>query len=175
MTLAYQVKKIVDPLYRRVMLMVSRGVVSLVKDSLKLQGLQVDLLDSETTDDIERFQEYGFSSVPLAGAECVVVHIGGNRDHGLVIAVDDRSKRPKNGEPGDSVMYGSTDGILIRIRGGEIRIGGDTGLNTLIDSRLIALFNLHTHTGVTAGTGVSGTPSVPLVEVTCATSVTKAK
>jgi hypothetical protein len=46
-----------------------RGVVQLADDGKKLQLLQLGALAGETIDNAEHFQPYGFSSVPLAGAE----------------------------------------------------------------------------------------------------------
>ena len=82
--------KLLDPLVRRVRNAAARGVVRLVNDEAKMQALQVGLLADETADGIERFQEYGFRSYPFAGAEAAVIFLGGDRSHGLAVAVDDR-------------------------------------------------------------------------------------
>ncbi|STV64150.1 Mu-like prophage protein gp45 [Klebsiella pneumoniae] len=50
---------------RRLRLMVDRALVRIVTDSLGRQNLQVQSLADETNDDVERFQNYGFSSVRL--------------------------------------------------------------------------------------------------------------
>lgn len=97
--------KLVAPLRRRVMLMVGRAVVRLVADGLKLQELQLTLLAGETLDGVERLQEYGLSSHPHPGAEAAVVFVGGSRNHGLVIAVDDRRYRLKSLQPGEVALY----------------------------------------------------------------------
>ncbi|WP_431477838.1 phage baseplate assembly protein domain-containing protein [Massilia eburnea] len=47
----------------------------------------------------------GFTSVPKPGAEGVVVFVGGNRDHGLVIAVEDRRFRLKGLASGEVAIY----------------------------------------------------------------------
>lgn len=87
------------------MLTVARGVVSLVNDDLKMQTLQLNLLKREIRNDLERFQNYGFTSKPHPGAEAVVVFVGGNRDHGLVLAVDDRRYRVKALQDGEVCIY----------------------------------------------------------------------
>jgi phage baseplate assembly protein V len=92
-------------LQRRVMGMIGRGVVKIVNDSLKMQGMQVSMLSDETRDKIERVQNYGFTSVPKEGAEAVVLFLGGNRDHGIAIAVDDRRYRLKGLESGEVAIY----------------------------------------------------------------------
>lgn len=92
-------------MHNRVMLTVARAVVSLVNDETKLQTLQVGLLKREIRENVERFQNYGFTAKPHAGAEGVVVFIGGNRDHGLCIAVDDRRYRVAGMEDGEVCIY----------------------------------------------------------------------
>ena len=82
--------RFMDPLVRRVRNSAARAVLRLVDDGRKMQSLQVDLLAGETADGIERFQEYGFRSYPFAGAEAAVIFLGGDRSHGIAIAVDDR-------------------------------------------------------------------------------------
>lgn len=97
--------KIISPLKRRVMLMVGRAVLCAVNDSSKIQLTQVSLLEGELRDQLERFQQYGFTSHPHIGAECAVVFLGGNRDHGIVIAVDDKRYRLKSLERGEVALY----------------------------------------------------------------------
>lgn len=101
------------PLYRRLLLLLSRGVVRLVDDGKGLQAVQVDLLKSETRDRLERFQEYGLSSVPHAGAEAVAAFVGGNRDHGVVLAVADRRYRVRGLTTGQVALYDSSGTCLL--------------------------------------------------------------
>jgi phage baseplate assembly protein V len=97
--------KALDELKRRVMMGVGRAVLAAIDDGQKAQSLQIELLDGETLDDVERFQNYGFSSVPFAGAEGVSVGVGGLRSHSIIIAVEDRRYRLTGGAPGEVVMY----------------------------------------------------------------------
>lgn len=82
-------------LRRAVANLLAPGVVLLVDDAKKVQELQVGLLAGETRTGLRRLQGYGFSSHPLAGAEALAAFVGGNRDHGFVIALDDRRYRMK--------------------------------------------------------------------------------
>lgn len=97
--------RIMRPLIMRVRLMVAKGVVELVNDSLKAQSLQVSLLADETKDDVERFQEYGFTSTPFVGAEVLFLSVGGNRSHGVAVCVTDRRHRPKDLTEGDVCLF----------------------------------------------------------------------
>lgn len=112
------VNRMLAPLSNRVRLMVARGVLRAVADSPKLQELQAELLAGELRDKLERFQNYGITSHPFPGAETVVVFPGGNRDHGLVIAVDDRRYRLTSLEPGEVALYDDQGQTIIIKRDG---------------------------------------------------------
>ena len=99
------VRRMIAPLAQRLRLMVSRGVVKVVNDALKCQGLQVELLSDELQDDVERFQEYGFTSTPFTDAEALFLSVGGNRSHGVVVCVTDRRYRPLSLNAGDVCLY----------------------------------------------------------------------
>lgn len=85
--------------------LVARAVLALVDDARKLQSVQVDLLDGETRADVERFQQYGLSSVPEPGAEAVMLAVGGSRSHMVAVAVDDRRYRPRDLKEGEVCLY----------------------------------------------------------------------
>jgi phage baseplate assembly protein V len=119
----------------RIVNMVSRFVLALANDATKMQAAQISILDSETRDDVERFQQYGFTSVPLPGAEGIVIFVGGARDHPLITNIDDRRHRMRNLEPGEVAIY-TDEGDFIHIkRGGEIHVKAATKL--YIDTPLV--------------------------------------
>jgi phage baseplate assembly protein V len=176
------IRRMIEPLQRRVMLMISRCVITAVDDTKKMQELQISLLDGETAGAAERMQMYGFSSKPLASAEGIAVSVGGNRDHVVVIAADDRRYRVKNLASGEVVVYNNTgasvtlkaDGSIEAVPAGSgtVKLGGTALLRKLIDSRFVALYNAHVHPDPVSG--VSGPPSVPISEATAATAKTEA-
>ncbi|EQB0736160.1 phage baseplate assembly protein V [Klebsiella oxytoca] len=109
---------------RRLRLMVDRALVRIVTDSLGRQNLQVQSLADENDDDVERFQNYGFSSVPPPGSEAIVVAVGGRRGGMVAIAVEDKGSRPRGGEEGDVILY-HQEGQIIRLKkNGVIEITG---------------------------------------------------
>ncbi len=113
------VQKLLDPIRRRLSNLVSRAVVTLVNDSLKIQGLQLRVLADEVLDNVERFQQYGFTSVPLAGAEAILLCLGGHRGHPVAIAVDDRRYRKKSLTAGETALY-TDEGDYILLKRGRI-------------------------------------------------------
>lgn len=110
-----QLEHALRPIRNSVRSTIARAVVHLVNDAKKLQLIQVGALAGETIDDAEHHQPYGFSSVPLDGAEAILVFPGGDRGHPIAVAVSDRRYRPTGGVPGEVVVY--TD------EGDEIRLG----------------------------------------------------
>lgn len=112
-------EKLLAPIKRRIAMMVSRGVVSLVNDALKLQGLQIAAFADETLDEIERFQQYGLTSHPLPGAEAIVLSLGGARSHSVVIAADDRRHRKTNLAAGEVALY-TDEGDMVLLKRGRI-------------------------------------------------------
>lgn len=117
-----QLNKITAGIGRRIRLLVSRGVVNFVNDSLKQQNLQVSLLADETADDVERFQNYGHSSVPPAGSEAIVLAVGGVRQHLVAVAVDAKGVRPVGLKAGDSVVYHLEGHNVLLTEDGVIRV-----------------------------------------------------
>ena len=101
--------KLLAPLSRRLRLMASRAVLSLISDATGMQIVQVKLLNGEVRDGIERVQNYGFTSVPLPGAEAIFLSLGGDRDHGIVITADDRRYRIKGLQGGEVAIYTDED------------------------------------------------------------------
>ncbi len=97
--------RMLEPLRRRVALMVRRAVISLVKDDNPVQVMQLKFFKTECRDGIERLQEYGFSSVPLPGGQALSVSVDGECGHDVVVATDDRRYRPRKQNPGDVMLY----------------------------------------------------------------------
>ena len=90
-------------LLNRVMMMFGRGVLRGVIDGGPRQQVQVELLKGEVRDDVEHMQNYGFTSHALGG-DCAVAFLGGNREQGIVLVVDDRRYRIAL-QPGEVAIY----------------------------------------------------------------------
>lgn len=87
-----------------------RGILSKVNDKKKMQENDSRLMHSEKRKGSERFQDYGFSSVPREptknkAAEYIGLMMGSSRGHMTVIKVDDRRFRLFGLENGESVQY----------------------------------------------------------------------
>ena len=96
-------------LVRRTRMMIGRCILAGVNDKAGIQEVFVRLLADESKDKIPHLQHYGFTAHPLPEAEAVTFFMSGNRDHGVVICIDDRRFRIKNLEPGEVAIYTDED------------------------------------------------------------------
>lgn len=161
----------------RVRLAIGRAVVSLVNDATKLQAVQVQLRADEVRDGAEHFQHYGFTSVPLPGAEGVGLAVGGSTDHLVVLNIDDRRYRKTGLAAGEVALY-TKWGDFILLKEGEIQIVHATKVtitaplvqvngNLQVSGTVVATGNVtgagkslatHVHGGVQAGGSQTGVP-----------------
>jgi phage baseplate assembly protein V len=135
---------------RRVAGMLVRGILRAAADDGGLQLVTLDLLHGEAKGRVQRFQDYGFTSHPLAGAEALAGAVGGDRAHLVAIRIDDRRYRLalSSGEvalyddlgqfvklgreglhlSGQNVLI-ETDGVA-RIAADQVEIRGETSVQT---------------------------------------------
>ena len=158
-------QRIARSLRRRVLLMVGRAVLALVDDARKLQVVQVQGLASETLDGVERVQQYGLTSHPHPGAECVVLALGGMRQHSLVIAVDDRRYRVTGLARGEVCLYTDEDApgsphriTLKRGRTVHVEAASVEITSASLTHNGVNVGATHVHTGVVAGPATTGVP-----------------
>lgn len=110
------------PLKNAIANLFARAVVKLSDDTKKCQTVQLEVGPDEIRADVERPQQYGFTSVPLDGAEAFVAFLGGKRDHGVVLAVEDRRYRIKGLTKGEVAIYTDQGDKLVFKRGGTIEV-----------------------------------------------------
>lgn len=110
------------PLWRRVQSMVGRGLVTRVDEGEDLLKIQARLFAGELRDRVHVLGHYGFASSPEAGAEAVVVFLGGGRDNGVAVSVDDRRYRPTDLQPGEVRVYSRHGGTVSLMANGDVRI-----------------------------------------------------
>lgn len=129
------------PLAVQIANIVARGVVHRTNDGKKQQLLQIEALEDEIIPDAEHFHPYGFSSVPLDGAEVVVVFPGGDRGHPLIVATSDRRHRPVGGQPGEVTIYNNAGAKIVLKSDGTVVVNGAVTVGP-------------TSEGVVVGTGI---------------------
>jgi phage baseplate assembly protein V len=89
----------------------------------KLIGVQMQGLAGETVDG-EQFQNYGFSSAPLPGAEYIVIPVGGNSKHSVVVASEDGRYRLQL-QDGEVSLYTDEGDYVLMKRGRMIEVVTD--------------------------------------------------
>ena len=124
-------------IFGRLVLMISRGVLSLIDDKPGAQSVQVKGYDKEVLPDVEHLQPYGFTAVPLPGAEAVVLSPSGMRENGFVILVEDRRFRVKALGPGEVAVYDDKDQVIHLAKDG-IHIKTPKDLTATVGGNVIA-------------------------------------
>jgi phage baseplate assembly protein V len=119
--LAQAIDRALRPLRQRIVSLVAQGVVRQLREGA-VQLAQVELLEGEIRDSVHRLQQYGFNSVPSAGAYPVLVVCPmGDRTQAIALAVDDLRARPQDWAPGDSGLYDER-GNSVRLKNGELEL-----------------------------------------------------
>lgn len=151
------------PILHRVKQGVLRGVVDQVDDDHLAQELRVRTFRGEVASRVENLAGVpGVTSITRPGAEVVLVHVGGMRDHAIAIAVADRETRPKGeGEPGDLILYHTANpATRIHVKAdGSIRIVAGAGIDIEGDLRVTGSLDVGSDVtavgSVTAGADVA--------------------
>jgi phage baseplate assembly protein V len=107
---------------RRVMNMVTRGVIAESNDEPGMQNVQVSLLFDEAKVAVERMQNYGFSGHAPRDSEVVVVFIGGGRDHGVIISTDSRDSRMTGLAEGEVAVYTDEGDSIVLKRDNTVEV-----------------------------------------------------
>jgi phage baseplate assembly protein V len=167
-TLDRMVAKLIAPLRRRVQLMIGRAILETINDATTMQSVKMSLLSDEVSEDVERFQEYGFTSVPFANCEAIAVFVGGSRAHGVVIATDDRTKRPTGTAEGDVALYNSNGvRVLLDDDADEVLLGNAptnfVALANLVETELAEIKTELDNIVTTLGTGTVAAAPGPVV------------
>lgn len=146
---------------------VARAVLNVVDDEGNMQRVQISLLEDEVIDDVERFQDYGFTSVPEEGAEATVVFVGADRSHPIVVVADDRRVRKKGLKPGEVAVYHKNGDFIylknekeIEIKTTTFKVNCTTATiaaesEVKLDSPLVTLTGRQQTTGEKSGGGAS--------------------
>ena len=168
--------KLLEPLKRKISLMLSRAIINLIDDSNEIQLAQISLLAGETRDDAEVFGNYGFASNPPSKSEAIVGSIGGARSHSVILAIANREFRLKLLETGEVAIHDDQgqkvhlkrDGIEITtpqkltINAPNCDWNGDINHNGIIHTNDVLAGNVslknHKHLLVKTGTDKSGVP-----------------
>lgn len=102
-----------------------RAVLSRVNSAPGVQTVQGEGLADEALQGNELMQHYGFTSVPLPGCEGIVVPVGGQTAHGVIIATEHGNYRLKSLKPGEVALYTDEGSKIVLKRGRLIEVDCD--------------------------------------------------
>lgn len=110
----------------------ARATLNTASDNPMMQEMHLDFFNNDSRKNIERVQNYGFTSVPMPrskqeggqqqqqqsgggetqpeqpkgeAAEALVMFQGGQRNHPVIVGIDDRRHRPRGLKPGENAQY----------------------------------------------------------------------
>ena len=101
---------------------VARAVVKTLDTAKKCQSAGLALIAGETKQNVEHIEPYGFTSAAHPGAEAVTLFPGGDRSHGVVIAIADRRYRLTGMQAGEVALYTDEGDSIVMRRGNIIEI-----------------------------------------------------
>lgn len=113
--------ELIRQIMQQMRLLTSRATLTRTHDDTPIQRIQAELLADEVRD-MARPQDYGLTSVPLNGAQCVTLSLSGERQQSIAIRVDDGRHRPAGLQPGEVCLYTDEGDIIHFKRGRHIAI-----------------------------------------------------
>jgi phage baseplate assembly protein V len=147
-----------------------RGVLTRLNTAPAVQLAQADALSGEQLQDAELMQHYGFTSAPPAGTMVVVLPLGGQTAHGIIIATEHASYRLRGLQSGEVALYTDEGDHVVLHRGRVVEIVAGTKLRVVSpmlectgeikdrcdsDGRTMsgmrAIYNAHTHSDPQGG------------------------
>ncbi len=134
--LIHTLQTLLKPLKAKLTQMIARGKINLIDDSQSFQQAQVSFSENDVQNRVERFQNYGFTSVPPKDAECVALFLGGQKGFPLIIAADSRETRLKDLKEGESAVYNSQGSKIHLKSDGEILIDNGASQITLKNGKI---------------------------------------
>lgn len=158
---------LIEGLARRISFLITKTLLVSLDDSGAIQKLVLDALKDERRSNVDRFQEFGFSSNPPAGAEVIMLSLGGSRSHNVAIASEHRESRPKNLSPGEAMIYNEAGDYVKLKADGTIEIKCSTKVR--IDSPLVEMTGNLSVTGSISGASAVITGAVVAGSVAAAT------
>ncbi|EKN6162452.1 phage baseplate assembly protein V [Yersinia enterocolitica] len=103
-----------------------RAVLTRVNSGGQIQTVQARALAGEQLQDNELFQHYGFTSNPLPGTMAIILPLGGNTSHGVIIATENASYRLAGLKSGEVALYTDEGAKIVLKRGRIIDVECDT-------------------------------------------------
>lgn len=125
-------------LWHRVQALVGRGRLTLVNDAGVVQLVQSRIIGDEVKDDIPRFLDYGFVSVPPVGTDSIVLFMAGERSMGIVIATNNQTFRMRSLANGEVAIHDDKGRFVLLAAAGIHVQGKDSPITVDTTSNIVA-------------------------------------
>lgn len=156
-----------------------RAVLQGVAIAQRVQRVNAEALAGEQLQDVELFQHFGFTSAPPAGAQLIVLPLGGRTSAAVVVASEHGSYRLQLGAQGEAALYNQwgdmvhmkadrsvrvVAGLKLRIESPLVEITGNCTVAGTLTATTDVIgggksLKTHTHGGVSVGGGNTGQPN----------------
>lgn len=123
-------KDMLELLRRRDRALLRRGIISGVDDTGAAQRIDFKGIFGLIRKGVETWQQFGFTSNPPIGAECVQIQVNGDPANPIVIIAFDRRYRITGLQPGESLMFNML-GDFVKLdqnRNATIQTGGNVNI-----------------------------------------------
>lgn len=95
-------QRLISPIITRIRRVCMGAIIRRVDDSGNLQKMQVETLGHSVYDNVEKFEQFGFTSNPPLGLDAIIIERAGKH---IIVAIGDRKYRIKNMKSGDTAIY----------------------------------------------------------------------
>ena len=96
-----------------------RAKIKRVNTGTDIAKVQVEALAGETGQDYDLMAHFGFTYNPPADSEAIVIALGGQTSHSIIIATENGNYRIKSLKPGEVAVYNQS-GASITLKEGRI-------------------------------------------------------
>lgn len=145
-----------ERIINRLKSILARGIIQLVNDEGGRQLCQVTVLAGEVKENVDRIQQFGFTSNPPAGTAAIIGFIGADRGKPVILGDNNPEERKKGLNAGESAAYDAFDQYIYLKNDGSIEIQTN-GLLTIksADKVFMETELLEVTGGITTGEGAS--------------------
>lgn len=156
----------IEQVYRRVMMSIGRGRITLVDDSGPVQKIQARFGPLEIIDGMPAPHDYGFTSNPPPGSDMLASFVNGNRSSGVAVSIGSQEFRLKNLASGEVAIYDSLGQSVHLTRAGIVINGAGLPLiitgapSVTIDSAAVHMTGSLNVAGTITAPNVVGTTNV---------------